>query len=520
VTVPIWIALPPEVHSTLLSSGPGPGPLLEAAGGWSLLSTEYAQAADELTGILGAVQGGAWSGPSAEQYVAAHGPYLTWLLDSATKSAAAAAQHELAATAYTTALATMPTLAELAANHAIHGVLTATNFFGLNTIPIALNEADYVRMWIQAAETMTAYQGISESALAAVPTTEPSPQIVSPGGEAAAVQQQATAAVDPLTSFEDFMANFQTQLASLLSDYTQGFAQPLGELIYPNGWPFDAHAFTHAISSGLLANIPGLSPTLATALAWTVFHTLVLILPVAQVGSAVALVAAPVVGAAGVAAAAGAAVGIAVPAAIGAAPSPAAPPVVPAPASAAPVPALGGATSTVSNIPTMSSTPAPAPATPTVGGPVGGGPPGVGFGPTASHGLTTGISDSLYAVGLSGLAARGSAGSRSRRKSEEPAPDDAEAPAAAAAAAAKERVRARRHRGGTIQDRAYRYEFMDPDETVIESGRGADPLGFAGAAAKSGVCRPAGLATLPGDGLSDGPRIPMVPSSWGDETSS
>ncbi|HTM86378.1 MAG TPA: PPE family protein [Mycobacterium sp.] len=506
---------PPEVHSALLAAGPGAGALLAAAGAWSSLSVEYAAVAQELVGVVGSVGAGVWQGVGAESYVAAHVPYLGWLARAGADSAAAAAQCEVAAAGYVSALAAMPTLPELAANHAVHSVLLATNFFGINTVPIAVNEADYARMWVQAATVMGTYEVVAGSAVASVPHTDTAPNIVeAPGHDHDHDHGEAS-------EWDELVAHWLRSLTGGQVDWdpTAGTVNGVGYDSYTNPgqllyWVVRALEFSQDFQhfgDQLLTNPAGAFQYLVQL---AIFDWPTHIAQIATwLGQSPLLVAMAL----GAAVAPAGAAGLAGLGGLAALPQPVtpilAPPTdavshaLPALGTVPPAPAVAGSVAAAAPAPAVPASavagPAPALAAPPAAAGAGFVPPYLIGGPGIGSGSGMGVA------------------ARSARKAVEP---DIAGAAAAAREANREETRARRRRRAAKRDHGDQFMTMgvgvDPDwrvsddEPVLATDRGAGTLGFAGNAAKAQVGA-AGMTRLADSAFGSGPKTPMVPGSWG-----
>lgn len=184
-------ALPPEINSTRMYSGPGSGPLLAAADAWGQLSRELDTTAASCRCVVGALATDGWRGPSAAVMVSSVTRYVDWLHATAGQAEQTAAGLRAAAAAYQSARTATVSPALVAANQQRLAALIATNAFGQNSPAIAATEADYERMWAQDAVAMHGYAASASRAAALTPFTAP---VTAPVAAA-----QPAAAPDPST---------------------------------------------------------------------------------------------------------------------------------------------------------------------------------------------------------------------------------------------------------------------------------------------------------------------------------
>jgi PPE-repeat protein len=248
-------ALPPEINSGLMYTGPGAGPMTAASAAWDALADDlylvaaaYGLAITDLTST--------WLGPSSLSMAAAGGTYVSWISATAAQAEIAAAQAKAAVAAYEVAfLMTVPP-AEIAANRALLLALVATNFFGQNTPAIMATEALYVEMWAQDATAMYGYAGASSAASTMAPFTAPQETTNSSGaaGVGATVTQAAgtAAGTGAQTVSQLSTATMPSALQTVTSAATSSSTStsPLSSLTTSTSSSTTALASAQALTSG------------------------------------------------------------------------------------------------------------------------------------------------------------------------------------------------------------------------------------------------------------------------------
>jgi PPE-repeat protein len=106
--------------------------------------------AQTLLGILNAARA-QWQGEAAIQHESQLMPLIEWFQSLAVNGTATQAQIQAAAASITAAIAGAPHPGVVTENRVTWGVLNATNFFGVNTPAINVEDTQYLEMWFQAA---------------------------------------------------------------------------------------------------------------------------------------------------------------------------------------------------------------------------------------------------------------------------------------------------------------------------------------------------------------------------------
>ncbi|MEU0497954.1 PPE domain-containing protein [Mycobacterium sp. NPDC006124] len=147
---------PPEVITGRLMSGAGAAPMTAASAEFVAAATAYEISIDRLTAMM-AYLSASWQGPAAQamqatvmRFIIVNRLLQAQIITSGARTAAQAA-------AFTEAYTTMAQMVEIVENRVTTATLHATNFLGMNTIPIGIKEGQYQGLWMRDIMVQTNY---------------------------------------------------------------------------------------------------------------------------------------------------------------------------------------------------------------------------------------------------------------------------------------------------------------------------------------------------------------------------
>ncbi|SPM35287.1 PPE family protein [Mycobacterium rhizamassiliense] len=269
-------ALCPEINSTRMYAGPGPGSLMGAAVAWGNLAAELQSVAASYRSVISGLVAGRWMGPTSLTMATAFGPYAAWMTGLAGRAAETAGQAQLAVEIYEAAyIATVPPPAVFA-NRTLLANLIATNFLGQNSVAIAACEAAYAEMWAQDAAAMYAYAAGSAEATQMTGYTD-APQVANPNG--AAQQADVVGRSTGISGIQKAaLQNVTQQVPGTLQNMATG-----GTNAGANTAATTTDSATSSLMSSLASSVPSSIPSYLMA-AGTPLYGMSSILGMAQTG--------------------------------------------------------------------------------------------------------------------------------------------------------------------------------------------------------------------------------------------
>jgi PPE-repeat protein len=219
-------ALPPEVNSARMYSGPGSGSMMTAAAAWEGLANGLESVSRGYVSVISHLQGESWKGGASAAMGSAAAPYIAWCAATSAIAEQTGAHARAAAAAYENAFASMVPPALVTANRMQLANLVATNFLGQNSALIGQIEATYEEMWAQDAASMYTYAASSAAATALPQYQEP--QSITNGGEQGAQSAAVVRAVGSSTggrtqmTLSQVMSAVPTQLQALATTGSSG----------------------------------------------------------------------------------------------------------------------------------------------------------------------------------------------------------------------------------------------------------------------------------------------------------
>jgi len=85
-------AIPPEINSARMYSGPGSAPMRAASTAWNMLAAELESAASSYQSTINVLADDEWRGPASASMAAAVAPYVTWMSTTGAQADHTAAQ--------------------------------------------------------------------------------------------------------------------------------------------------------------------------------------------------------------------------------------------------------------------------------------------------------------------------------------------------------------------------------------------------------------------------------------------